>query len=61
MTLPAEALQIETPSWRTDDVALLEEMTRRFMEEEVVPQDDIEAMIKQTGMVDTYKPLREQD
>jgi acyl-CoA dehydrogenase len=37
MTLPSEALQIKNPDWRTGDVAMLEEMANRFMEEQVAP------------------------
>ena len=37
MTLPSEALQTPAPNWRMDDVAMLEEMTNRFMTEEVLP------------------------
>ena len=37
MTLPSEVLQIETPTWRSRDVAMLEEMANRFMEEEIAP------------------------
>ena len=35
--LPTEALNIETPNWRTEDVAMLEDMANRFFEQEVVP------------------------
>ena len=37
MTLPSEVLQIETPTWRSGDVAMLEEMANRFMDEEIAP------------------------
>lgn len=40
MTLPSEALQISTPEWRGEDVAMLEDMTNRFMEEEIAPHYD---------------------
>ena len=34
---PSETLQIPTPEWRKDDVAMLEDMANRFMAEEVLP------------------------
>ncbi len=37
MTLPSEVLDIEAASWRTDEVVMLEEMTNRFMAEEIAP------------------------
>jgi len=40
MTRPSEALQIATPGWRVEDVAMLEDMTNRFMEEEIAPHYD---------------------
>ena len=40
MTQPSEALQIPTPSWRSDDVAMLEEMANQFMEKEILPHYD---------------------
>ncbi|MEL6966122.1 MAG: acyl-CoA dehydrogenase family protein [Pseudomonadota bacterium] len=37
MMNPGEVLQADTPSWRTGDVAMLEDMTNQFLEKEVVP------------------------
>ena len=38
MTLPAEALDIPTPTWRSDDeVVMVEDMANRFMRDEVLP------------------------
>ena len=40
MTSPSEALQVPAPAWRTGDVAMLEDMANRFMEEEIAPHYD---------------------
>ena len=37
MNHPREALQVPSPEWRQDDVAMLEDMANRFMAEEVAP------------------------
>ena len=40
MTAPAEILSLPRPTWVTDDVAMLYEMARRFMADEIAPHYD---------------------
>jgi acyl-CoA dehydrogenase len=36
-TQPAEVLAMPNPAWKTEDVVMLEDMARRFMESEILP------------------------
>lgn len=49
MASPSEVLDIKKPAWRNEEVTMLEDMTRRFMEEEVVPHDE---RFEEQSMVD---------
>jgi acyl-CoA dehydrogenase len=49
MTDPAAVLALPRPAWATDDVAMIYDMARRFMEEEVAPRYD---EFEKNGMVD---------
>lgn len=40
MTSPSEVLQVPTPDWVTDDVAMLRDMANRFFENELLPHYD---------------------
>ncbi len=40
MTDPAEVLSLPKPAWATEDVAMLYDMARRFMEDEIAPHYD---------------------